>query len=224
MATSVVAICNRALDLIGQSPIASLTDPTNTAAACLRNYDQSRDAVLRSYPWNSATRRVALPALSAAPAWGFARKFQLPVDCLRVLDSEGDLHGTRWRREGNTILTDAGAPLRLRYIARVADPAELDPMLSDLIALHLASQIAYLITGSNEVSQRMAATYDRLHRDARAMDAREMSQDEELHGGTWLGARVSSLAGARQLTGIPASSALSGAAEPPPGGGDFLDY
>lgn len=204
MAISAVAICNRALDLLGQPPIAAFTDASKTAAACSRAYEPSRDAVLRSYPWNSATTRVALPALATAPAWGFARQFPLPTDCLRVLDSEGDLAGVVWRREGNRILTDTTAPLRIRYIAQVTDPAQFDPMLADVIAAHIASQIAYAITGSNETAARMLALYERVHRDARAMDAREQSQDEELGADTWLNSR---LAGAQtvQVSTAPAT-------------------
>jgi hypothetical protein len=191
MADSEVSIANRALDMLGQPPIAALTDDTKAAAACRRNYALSRDHVLRSYPWNSATRRVALAASPTAPAWGFTRQYQLPVDCLRVLDSEGDLsQGVRWRREGNMLLTDAGAPLNIRYVAQVTDPALLDAMLSDVIAAHLASQIGYQITGSNETASRAFALFERLHREARMMDAREASGDEELAATDWLSARL----------------------------------
>lgn len=191
MASSDVEIANRALDMLGQPPIASLTDDTKAAAACRRNYPLSRDHVLRSYPWNGATRRVALAASATAPAWGFAYQYQLPVDCLRVLDSEGDLRsGVKWRREGNMLLTDAAAPLKIRYIAQATDPAQFDAMLVDVIAAHLASQIGYQVTGSNETANRAFQLYDRLHRDARMMDGREASSDEELVADDWLAARL----------------------------------
>lgn len=175
--------------MLGQPPITALSDPTKTAAACNRNFELSRDHVLRSYPWNSATARAALAASVDAPAWGFARAFVLPVDCLRVLDTEGDLIGVAWRREGNEILCDETAPLRIRYIRQVTDPALLDPMLVDVIAAHLASQIAYAITGVNETASRMFALYQQLHEAARMMDAREQTQDEEFSVTAWRDAR-----------------------------------
>jgi hypothetical protein len=190
MASSEIEICNRALDLIGQPPIAAFTDPAKTAAACARNYPLSRDAVLRSYPWNSATRRAALAADVTPPSWGFTYRYLLPADCLRVMDSEGDLDGVTWRREGNYLLTDEGAPLRIRYIAQVTDPAQIDAMLADVIAAHLARHIAYTVTGSSTMVETAAALYERMHREARMMDARESSQDETLGADDWLVSRL----------------------------------
>jgi hypothetical protein len=189
MATSVVEICNRALDYLGQSPITSLEDNSKAANACRRGYPLSRDYVLRSYPWNSAVRRARLAALATAPEWGFARQFQLPVDCLRVIDSEGDLDGEVWRREGNLLLTDAAAPLNIRYVAAITDPAQMDSMLTECIAAHLASALAFAVQGSNETQQRAFATFQGIIRQAQAMDARESSQDEVLVANTWLNAR-----------------------------------
>lgn len=175
--------------MLGQRPIISF-DGTGVGAICERNYPLSRDAVLRSYPWNSATARASLAALAEAPAWGFARQFQLPDDCLRVVDSEGDLtSGVQWRREGDRILTDAGAPLRIRYIRRVEDPGLFDPMLSDVIAAHLAAAVAYSVTGSASAVETATALYERRAREARMMDAREQSQDEALAADTWFNAR-----------------------------------
>lgn len=189
MATSVIAICNRALDMLGQPPITSLTDGSKTAAACSRNYDLSRDAVLRSYLWNSASKRAVLAADATAPEWGYARRFPLPVDCLRVVDSEGDLDGAVWRREGNYILTDESAPLRIRYISAVTDPALFDALLVDCIAAHLAMSIAYQVTGTESAVQRMSALYAQFSREARMRDAQESSQDEDLAANAWQDAR-----------------------------------
>jgi hypothetical protein len=189
VAASVVAICNRALDIIGQKPIVDLEDPGTAAGACKRNYELSRDAVTRAYPWNCATRRASLAALTEAPAWGFGLAYQVPADCLRVMDSEGDLDGVKWRREGNTIVTDAGAPLRIRYIARITDPGLFDALLADAIAAHLAMMIAQPITGSDAAVQRAAGLYQQAMRQARQIDAQESSQDEALAADTWLLAR-----------------------------------
>ncbi|MBX9697871.1 MAG: hypothetical protein K2X74_00485 [Acetobacteraceae bacterium] len=186
---SEVGICNRALDMLGQPPILALDNSSKTAAACLRNYGPSRDYVLRSYPWNSATARVSLVALTEAPAFGYARAFQLPADCLRVMDTEDDLKDVSWRREGNLLLTDAASPLRIRYIRRLTDPSLMDDMLAEVIAAHVASSIAYQIVGSNEAVARAATLYREKHADARMLDAREQSQDEGFSIDTWLNAR-----------------------------------
>ena len=190
MASSEVAICNRALTLLGQPLITSLNDPGRTAETMRLNYPLSRDAVLRGYPWNSATRRASLASSATAPDWGYARAFPLPPDCLRVMDSEGDLIGVRWRVEGRQILTDAGAPLRIRYVAAVTDPALYDPLLSEAIAAHLAMMSAIAVTGSDAAMNRAAGLYQSVVREARGIDAREQSQDEALSATSWLDARV----------------------------------
>lgn len=187
---SVVDICNRALDLIGQPPITSLTDASKAASACNRNYPLSRDAVLSSYPWNSAVKRASLAALVSAPAYGYARQFQLPADCLRVLDSDGDLDGATWRREGRVLLTDEASPLRIRYVAQITDTTLFDPMLVEAIASHLAAAIAFQVAGSGEMQQRMLALHAQTIREARAMDARESSQDAALRADDWLYGRI----------------------------------
>src|SRR3546814_6931193 len=87
--TSVVSICNRALTLLGQKTITSLEDNSQAARLCVESYGPTRDAVLRDHPWNCAIARADLAALSEAPAFEFGRQFQLPPDCLRVLELWG---------------------------------------------------------------------------------------------------------------------------------------
>ena len=77
---SVVEICNRALDKLGEAPIVSLADDIKASRACARTYAPVRDAVLRDHPWNCAIHRTVLAAEAEAPAWGYQRRFPLPVD------------------------------------------------------------------------------------------------------------------------------------------------
>ena len=69
---SEVAICNMALAEIGRgAEIVSLDEKSEAARACRRRYPYARDAVLRSYDWNFATRRASLPASADKPAFGY---------------------------------------------------------------------------------------------------------------------------------------------------------
>jgi hypothetical protein len=177
--SSVVAICNRALDMLGAEPVTSLDDDTKAARLCARNYEPVRDAVLRAYPWNVAIRRASLAALADVPAWGYARQFQLPEgpepeSCLRILTVDGESEqGIRYKVEGRRILTDAAAPLRILYIARVADPAALDPMLADAIATRLAADLSYSMTASAALGQTLMSVYQAKLTEARMTDAEE---------------------------------------------------
>jgi len=54
-------ICNRALQRLGEQRIADMdTDTTKAGTACASAYDHIRDEVLRSHPWNCATKRVSV--------------------------------------------------------------------------------------------------------------------------------------------------------------------
>lgn len=190
MASSEVAIANRALDMLGASAITSLDDDTATAGICKRNLPLSRDYVLRSYPWNCATRRVSLPALVTGPAFGFSYAYQLPADCLRVVALEDDvLYGQKWRIEGQHLLTDVGAPLYLRYIMRLEDVAQWDVMVADAIAARLAANVAFAVTSNAGLAGQMLQVYQQIHAEARRMDAMEASQDEGLTADRWTTAR-----------------------------------
>lgn len=182
--TSVVAICNRALDMLGAEPVTSLDDNSKAARLCARNYEPVRDAVLRAYPWNAAVRRAALAALAEAPAWGYARQFQLPEGpspepCLRLLAIDGETEfGLRYKIEGRRVLTDEAAPLNILYIARIDDPAVLDPQLADVIATRLAADLSYSLTASAALGQTLMDIYQAKLNEARITDADEGSPDE----------------------------------------------
>ncbi len=190
MAGSDVEICNRALDLLGAERINALDETSVAARLCARNYGPARDAVLRDYPWNDAMARAVLAADAIAPPFGFARAFPLPTDCLRVVSVEEELRaGGRWRVEGRAILTDLGAPLRIRYVRRLTDPALIGPLLADAIAARLAAHIAFPITNSASQAQQMQALAEQMIRRARHIDAIEQSQDEEIVADDWTSAR-----------------------------------
>lgn len=190
MPASEVAIVNRALSYLGAQTVISLDDGTANSERMKAQLPSTRDAVLRSYPWNCATRRVLLPALSTAPAFEFARAYQLPADCLRVIATEDDvLYNVKWRIEGRALLTDAGAPLALRYIAQITDPSQLDAMLADAISARLAADLCFAITQNASLVQAMSQMAENLHMRARRIDAREASQDEVVRADRWLNAR-----------------------------------
>lgn len=193
--TSVVAICNRALDMLGGEPVTSLADNTKAARLCARNFEPVRDAVLRAYPWNAAIRRASLAALSEAPAWGYSRQFQLPdgpapEPCLRLLAIDGEEEfDTRYKIEGRRVLTDEPAPLDILYIARIADPSQLDPMLHDVIATRLAADLSYSLTASAALGQSLMEIYQAKLAEARATDAQEGSADRIFIGWGCAGGR-----------------------------------
>jgi len=191
---SEVSICNRALRLLRVQPITSFDEDGEAAGWCAETYPDARDALIAEYPWNFATRRAALPALSAVPTWGFARAFQLPGDperCLRVLglaEETGD-GGLVYQVEGSRIVTDEPAPLKLLYLARVADPAAYPPLFVEALAARLAAEGAFHFTGSTSREAQLTDLYERKVALARRFDAQEGSAPG-LVADDWLRSRL----------------------------------
>ncbi len=191
MPSSAVAICCRALDFLGMAPIVSLDDGTTPANLCKRNFPMARDAVLRGYAWNCATRRARLASLAQTPEWGFAFQYQLPPDCVRVVNVRDDvLYNITWRVEGRSILTDAAGPLDVRYVARPDDAAALDDLLAEAVAARLAADIAFAATSNATRAADMARLAEARLAEARRIDALEASQDDAAVADDWLMARL----------------------------------
>jgi hypothetical protein len=180
---SVVDLCNRALDLLGAANITSLTENSKEARLCNGNFDDVRDAVLRSHPWNIAITRRELAKDTDTPAFGFSFQYSLPTDpfCLRVLsfwnsnvnnDVAAYDSNVMFKIEGRKVLSNEGT-CNIIYIGRVTDTEQYDSLLNKAISARLAAEIAYNITGSNSVSQGMIAIYEDRLKEAKGVDSME---------------------------------------------------
>lgn len=183
--TSRVEICNRALDKLGAAPITSLEDDTKSARACARMFDAVRDAELRDHKWNFALARTELPALAEAPTFGYARQFQLPGDCLKVVAVHPRAD---WKIEGRKVLTDQAAPLRMTYVKQASDPSEFDSLFVEAFAARLASELCESLTQSNTKKRMALEDYSQSIRRARRADAIEGTPDA-LEETSWIRSR-----------------------------------
>jgi len=170
--SSVVDICNSALNQIGASNIIALTEDSKAARICNQRYEYVRDAVFRAHPWNCLVTRITLAPDSDAPAFEFDNAFTIPTDpyCLRILNLRYDdiVH----RVEGRKILCDEDT-IELLYVGRVTDPAQYDSLLLETIAASLAADIAYPLIGSTTLAQQMRIIYEDKLKEARFVDATE---------------------------------------------------
>jgi|TARA_R110000782_G_scaffold97360_1_gene182189 hypothetical protein len=187
MATSVVQIVNNALVKIGANAILTLTEDTEAARAANLVYDQIRDACIRDHVWNFAVNRVELAQNSTAPAFGFSYQYNLPSDCLRVLQM--DDMSTLYKIEGGKLLTDDGTA-KILYLARVEDVNLFDAMFVEALSARLAAELSVTLSESNTLYSNMMEMYQRKISDARSMDAQE-SGYIEIVADTWLDSRVS---------------------------------
>lgn len=200
MATSEVSIINSALIKLGEETIIARTDETNRARVMNSRFDQVRDAELRRRRWRFAILRTSLPALSAEPDSDFGRAFQVPNNFIRLIEGgdlrqEVDLSDYRTRSsqlyslENGKILTDLPAPLAIRYIARITDPALFDAAFAEALASRLAFECCKRITDSDAGKNVAWGDYRAAIREAIAANAIE-NPAESIADDTWVMART----------------------------------
>jgi hypothetical protein len=155
---SQTAICNRALECLGDAPIVSINADVKAAKALKRVYNDTLKAFLVDHPWHFAKKRASLPASATSPAWGFTYGYPVPADFLRLLavrngpdfSLEADDSGSQW------ILTEAAAPLDILYVASITDAGRLPPHAVEALARWLAYDVCEDLTNSNTKKQDAA--------------------------------------------------------------------
>lgn len=172
MSRSVVSICNLALQKLGAKRIVSFEDATKNAHLCEGFYDQAVDETLRAHPWNCAIYRKELAAEEETPAFGWTYQYPLPSSpyCLRVLQME--YLDYEFVIEGRMLLTNEGT-CKLLYVKRIVDPNEFDALLVEAIVARLATKLAYPVTQSVSLEDKMVKNFGRILSEARSVDAQE---------------------------------------------------
>jgi len=176
---SVVNICNSALNLLGASTIANLTDDTKNARLCNQRYEPIRNRVFRSHAWNCLHKRVQLAQNSIAPVIEYSHAYALPSDCLRVLkihngSTDSIASALDYRLEGRNIITDIDT-VYLIYIALDTDPNNYDTYLREAISHQLSADLCYAITNNATLANQYMVRADERLREARFIDATENS-------------------------------------------------
>ena len=165
MPTTSTQICNLALARIGARRILAIDNSSVESRACLLNYETTRDEVLRAHRWNFAIKRAELSALVDDPSFGWAKQFQLPADCLRVLQLNGweaNQDPKRWEIEGRLLLCDLSESVQIKYIYRNENAHEYDPIFVQALSCKLAHAIAKEISGSSGLATEQLQEYERV--------------------------------------------------------------
>lgn len=187
MARSVVSICNLALQKLGAKPITSFEDATHNSTLSEAFYSPAVDETLRLHPWNCAICRKELAADFTPPVFGYTHRYPLPSSpyCLRVLQME--YLDYEYVIEGRFLLTDEGI-CKLKYIRRIVDPNDFDSLVVEVIVSRLAIKLAYPITQSLSLEEKMCKNWKHILSEARTADAQE-GTPQEFDTSTLLNAR-----------------------------------
>lgn len=170
MATSNTDIQNRALTLLSADRIQTDNNTSEQARKMNAIYDSTRDALLSEHNWNFALKERQLSLLSDAPildAWDFI--YQLPSDCLRVVNIEGDYEFAVYSNKLYTNTDDA----RITYVSRETDPNKFSSGFVKALASRLAADLAFGITQNATMASNMDAIAVRDLKEAKWSDGQE---------------------------------------------------
>ncbi len=173
-------IVNKALALLGStSRVNSIEDSGSVAGHARAVWTMAWRELLADHPWNFALKRAVLNEAGEAPAFGYDRSFNLPADCARWLapSIDEDIYFEAVL-EGRQLLTNAEAPLPIRYISY--DQAEAvdkwPPHFVSAMAARLAQEMAEAISQSESVDSKAMERADDLIRRAKRIDGYESGQ------------------------------------------------
>ncbi len=190
---SETSICNQSLGRIGGLQIKNVeTDTSVQAIQCRLHYEQTRDALIRSYSWRFASERATLSA-GTTPDFEWSNAFTLPTDFMFLKSIyEGRFSSINFRNyaiEQDEILTNE-TTMEIRYVKKVTDVLEFDPLFVKVLILLLADVlIGPLAGGDAKIQKKIDDALDKLMPAVRALDGQETNTAGRFESGTWNDAR-----------------------------------
>lgn len=160
MAVSKTDILNKALTLVGASPVINIDDETNNARILSRVYEIALRSILSECKWNFATKRANLSILTDTLDWYDTSEtivYQKPNDMIRIYGTSSI--GAQWREEGDYIISDTG-DLGLRYVYFLDTPSKYPGYFIDAFVDKLSSDIAYAIVNSQSLGEKFYKLYE----------------------------------------------------------------
>ncbi len=195
MAISPTQVCNLALARIGSKRINDIEEAATIAVQCETHYEQTRDALLRSYWWRFASARVDLTQDDEGPDFEWDNQFSLPNDFLRLKDVYEDnntpLHATTrtYAIEGKKILTNESS-VSIRYIRKVEDTTVFDPLFTEVLVLQLAIKLVMPLSQDKVLRRDLLDELTVLMARVRTVDSSETERVGRDDSGRWLDARL----------------------------------
>ena len=184
-----IDVANLALGYLGEQRILSFTESSREARAMTLHYNQTLREILEMHRWSRGRKRARLTRIQEAPAFGYLHSFQLPADCVRVLDvvalpesgfTKSPPPVRAFDIEDRLLLSDT--PHCGLVYGREVITSDLSPLLIKSLALTLASKVAPALgearLGGALYDQAMNATQDAWMSDVRQSRSGENSDIE----------------------------------------------
>lgn len=206
MAASQTEIVNLALQKCAEPKIENLDQDVKSAREATTAWNPMRKAAIQMYRWNFAKRRKELAASATAPAFGFQYQFPVPNNFLQLIGIFDDNqyqqnytggqipYVTEGTGSQKIILADE-SPLLINYLEDVTDTSQFDPLFDQVLACHLAMQLAYPLGTSLDRLPQIERELDYWLKRAKLANAIE-NTPELYQASTWVDSRY---AGDNQL-------------------------
>jgi len=180
-----VSICNLGLTILGADRITAMEENSENARRLTAIYDYCVDDVLRAHPWNFAIQRQALAQLTTTPAFGYDYEYQLPGNCLRVIEvSDGTNLIEDYKIEGRKLLTDE-TTVKIKFIVNVTDPNQYTSQFIMVLSARLAAELAYAISNNKANAELVMEIYKERLQNAKEVDAQESDSVNVLGTDEW---------------------------------------
>ena len=197
---SKLSIINAAFAKIGVKTVDNLDDRgVARTRRALAIYYIERQAVLEETDWNCARETTTL-----TPQYQEQYKrtvYAMPNDMLKVIRvGFGELPISRdyeplHRVEGDNVVFEGQHTenLAVRYISASTPERRFDSLLVDSLVLRLAAELAYAITGSANLGDKMNSKYQNsiaIAKTKNAQEGAEPESDGRAHLGDWFNSRL----------------------------------
>jgi len=163
---SVIEICNLSLAHIGQGSINDLDEASPQAEQCSLFYTNTRDSLLRQFPWNFSTRNILLSQVDAEePGWQY--KYQHPPTALWVR-KVFNATSTDPEMPNEYEITSTGAEKHIccdlyqayaKCTIKVEDTTLFDPSFVEVLSFKLAMDLCMPLTNSGSRMQDVTQRY-----------------------------------------------------------------
>lgn len=193
------AVINDVLLACDQPPATGPNDTSLWVKRVSLRYPSAVKRMLEIHPWNFATTRSLLQALTETPI-GRTYAYNKPGDCLRILtvNTTGDARdksNVTYEDEGGRILANI-SPCYLRYVSSswLTKEGAWPQVFADAVALGVAAD-SYGVFGKSEQKKALLTSrYEKALRTAKSWDAQQMPFERQPVG-DWVRSRSGSRRG-----------------------------
>jgi hypothetical protein len=171
---SQVSICNIGLLALGVDLITDIQAAQRRAIVCATSFDRIRREVLEAAPWRFALKQAQLAASTVTPPFGYEQAYNLPGDFITMyMDDENQDIAYKWEILGAQLMSNAGAPVNIYYIADISDPKLFPPLFCRVLGLEIAVQNALALTQDTKKREEAKQALSDAWAQARARSAQQ---------------------------------------------------